>query len=44
VRYTDYEFLVSAEAHETIEREGIVLLSYERLRDVWAATRPAPLV
>ena len=37
VRHTDYEFAVSAEARETIEREGIVLLSYEPLREVWAA-------
>jgi predicted glycoside hydrolase/deacetylase ChbG (UPF0249 family) len=35
VRHTDYEFLVSAEALETIEREGIVLLSYEPLQKVW---------
>jgi chitin disaccharide deacetylase len=38
VRYSDYEFLVSAAARETIEREGIVLLSYEPLREVWAAS------
>jgi len=37
VRHTDYEFLVSAEARETIEREGIVLLSYAPLQEVWAA-------
>ena len=36
VRHTDYEFLVSAEARETIEEEGIVLLSHEPLRRVWA--------
>lgn len=36
-RYTDYEFLVSAEALEAVEREGIVLLSYEPLRELWAA-------
>jgi predicted glycoside hydrolase/deacetylase ChbG (UPF0249 family) len=36
-RFTDYEFLVSAEARETIEREGIVLLGYEPLRRLWAA-------
>lgn len=35
-RFTDYEFLVSAEARETIEREGIVLLSYGPLRRLWA--------
>lgn len=37
VRVADYQFLVSAEARETIEREGIVLLSREPLRKVWAA-------
>jgi chitin disaccharide deacetylase len=37
VRTTDYEFLVSAEARETIEAEGIVLLSYEPLQRLWAA-------
>lgn len=37
VRHTDFEFLVSVEARETIEREGIVLLSYEPLQKVWAA-------
>jgi hypothetical protein len=37
VRHTDYEFLISADARETIEREGIALLSYEPLREVWAA-------
>ncbi len=33
----DCEFLVSAEAMETIEREGIVLLSYQPPREVRAA-------
>lgn len=37
VRDTDYEFLVSDQARETIEEEGIVLLSHEPLRQVWAA-------
>jgi chitin disaccharide deacetylase len=39
VRHTDYEFLISAAARDTIEDEGIVLLSYEPLREVWAANR-----
>jgi predicted glycoside hydrolase/deacetylase ChbG (UPF0249 family) len=38
VRTTDYEFLVSAEARETIAREGIVLLSYDPLQRLWAAS------
>ncbi len=40
VRVTDYEFLVCPEARQVIEREGIILLSHEPLRRVWAATRP----
>ncbi|HXQ61060.1 MAG TPA: hypothetical protein VN796_01930 [Acidimicrobiales bacterium] len=39
VRHTDYGFLLSADARETIEREGMVLPSYEPLREVWAANR-----
>jgi chitin disaccharide deacetylase len=42
VRHTDYEFLVAAEAGETIEREGIVLLSYEPLQAAWAASGGLP--
>lgn len=37
VRQTDYAFLVSAEARETIRREGITLLSYEPLQRLWQA-------
>lgn len=37
VRQTDYEFLVSEEAQETIRREGITLLSYEPLQRLWKA-------
>ena len=40
VRHTDYEFLVSDEARETIDREGIVLLSYRPLQRLWASGRP----
>jgi predicted glycoside hydrolase/deacetylase ChbG (UPF0249 family) len=39
IRHADYEFLVSDEGRQTIEREGIVLLSYEPLQKVWAANR-----
>jgi predicted glycoside hydrolase/deacetylase ChbG (UPF0249 family) len=35
VRRTDYDFLMSAEAREVIEQEGIVLLSYAPLQQVW---------
>ena len=40
IRHADYEFAVSAQARETIEREGIVLLSHQPLREVWAASQP----
>jgi chitin disaccharide deacetylase len=35
VRRTDYEFLLSRQAHEIIAREDIVLLDYARLQEVW---------
>ena len=35
VRQTDFEFLMSLEAHEIIQQEGIVLLSYKPLQAVW---------
>jgi predicted glycoside hydrolase/deacetylase ChbG (UPF0249 family) len=37
VRQSDHEFLVSPEAREIVEREGIVLLSYRPLQDLWRA-------
>jgi chitin disaccharide deacetylase len=37
VRQTDYDFLMSEEAHETIRQEGIVLLNYEPLQALWQA-------
>ena len=37
VRHTDYEFLMSAQARQVIEDEGIVLLSHEPARRVWAS-------
>jgi predicted glycoside hydrolase/deacetylase ChbG (UPF0249 family) len=37
VRQTDYDFLVSADARETIRREGIVLLSYRPIQAIWRA-------
>ena len=38
VRQTDHDFLVSPEARDVIEREGIVLLSYRPLQEVWRAS------
>lgn len=35
VRQTDYDFLISAEARQLIEREGIALLSYTPLQPAW---------
>jgi predicted glycoside hydrolase/deacetylase ChbG (UPF0249 family) len=37
VRQTDYDFLVSPEAREIIRQEGIVLLSYRPLQELWRA-------
>jgi len=37
VRQADFDFLVSAEAHDIIRQEGIILLSYEPLQAVWRA-------
>lgn len=42
VRHTDFEFLTSAEAAETISREGIELLSYGPLQAIWADGGEAP--
>jgi predicted glycoside hydrolase/deacetylase ChbG (UPF0249 family) len=35
VRQTDFAFLISREARSIIEQEGIVLLSYQPLQQVW---------
>lgn len=35
VRQTDFDFLVSREAREIIQQEGIILLSYKPLQKVW---------
>lgn len=37
VRQTDFAFLISQEARSIIEQEGIVLLSYQPLQQVWQA-------
>jgi predicted glycoside hydrolase/deacetylase ChbG (UPF0249 family) len=37
VRLTDLEFLLSPEARAIIEQEGIVLLNYKPLQEVWRA-------
>jgi predicted glycoside hydrolase/deacetylase ChbG (UPF0249 family) len=38
VRRTDHDFLLSRQAHEIIAREGIVLLDYLRLQEIWRRT------
>jgi hypothetical protein len=35
IRQADLDFLVSAEAREVIQQEGITLLSYKPLQEVW---------
>jgi hypothetical protein len=35
VRQTDFDFLMSREAREIIQQEGIVLLGYKPLQKVW---------
>jgi chitin disaccharide deacetylase len=35
VRQTDFDFLISPEAREIIEQEGIVLLNYKPLQEIW---------
>ncbi len=35
VRQTDFDFVISAQAREIIQQEGITLLSYKPLQEVW---------
>ncbi|MCM2579271.1 polysaccharide deacetylase family protein [Streptomyces meridianus] len=35
VRRTDYEFLMSPQAHDLLRQEGIVVTDYRTIRDVW---------
>jgi predicted glycoside hydrolase/deacetylase ChbG (UPF0249 family) len=37
IRFADYEFLMSLEAKETIDEEGIILLNYRPLQAIWSA-------
>jgi len=41
VRQADLDFLVSAQAREVIQQEGITLLGYKALQQVWQATQSA---
>ena len=38
VRQADLDFLTSAKAREVIQQEGITLLSYKPLQEVWQST------
>lgn len=35
VRHTDYEFLTSPAAREAIQREGIIIIDYRKLQEIW---------
>jgi predicted glycoside hydrolase/deacetylase ChbG (UPF0249 family) len=37
VRYTDYQFLMSPQSKQVIEQEGIILLSYEPIQQIWGS-------
>ena len=39
VRRTDYEFLTSPQARELLRQEGIVVIDYRPLQQVWSQTR-----
>jgi predicted glycoside hydrolase/deacetylase ChbG (UPF0249 family) len=38
VRRTDYQFLTSPEAHALLQQEGIIVIDYRPLRQVWSRT------
>jgi predicted glycoside hydrolase/deacetylase ChbG (UPF0249 family) len=42
VRRTDYEFLTSPEAHELLQREGIVVIDYRTIQQAWSRTGAPP--
>ena len=42
VRRTDFDFLISPEASEIIRQEGIILLNYQPLRQVWQGKSQPP--
>jgi predicted glycoside hydrolase/deacetylase ChbG (UPF0249 family) len=35
IRQTDFDFLISQQAKDVVEEEGIILLDYRALQDVW---------
>jgi len=38
IRQTDYDFLTSQQARDTVKEEGIVLLDYRALQEIWKET------
>lgn len=45
VRQTDFDFLMSVDARELIRQEGIIVLNYKPLQEVWRArTAPPTLI
>ncbi|MEU7221774.1 ChbG/HpnK family deacetylase [Nocardia iowensis] len=42
VRRTDYEFLISRQARELLDQEGIVVIDYTTLRNAWVQAGPTP--
>jgi chitin disaccharide deacetylase len=37
VRHSDLEFLISPDAEEAVRREGIMIIDYGAIRDVWSS-------
>ena len=40
VRQTDYDFMMSSEARDIIQQEGIILLDYKPLQMLWQGSQP----
>ena len=38
IRQTDFDFLISQEAKEIVKKEGIILMDYRTLQEVWRGT------
>jgi hypothetical protein len=38
IRQTDFDFLTSQQAKDIVKEEGIILLDYRALQDVWKET------
>jgi predicted glycoside hydrolase/deacetylase ChbG (UPF0249 family) len=42
VRQTDYEFLISPQARELLQQEGIVVIDYSTIQQAWSQTSASP--